>query len=57
MKAPPVVVDYLIVHELTHLLEPNHTPWFWNIIAVQVPRAEWTKQWLREYGELLEIDF
>jgi len=57
MKAPPVVIDYLIVHELTHLLEPNHTSRFWHIVAVQVPRVEWAKQWLREHGELLEIDF
>jgi len=34
VKAPVFVIDYLIVHELAHLLEPNHTEGFWNIIAV-----------------------
>jgi predicted metal-dependent hydrolase len=57
MKAPTSIIDYLIVHELAHLIEPNHTPRFWNIIAVQVPQVAWAKQWLREHGELLEIDF
>ena len=57
MKAPAAVIDYIIVHELTHLLEPNHTSRFWHIVAVQVPRVEWAKQWLRENGKLLEIDF
>jgi hypothetical protein len=38
VKAPVFVIDYLIVHELAHLLEPNHTAQFWNIIAMQVPR-------------------
>ncbi len=57
MKAPPYVVDYVVVHELAHLLEPNHTPRFWNIVAVQSPRYEQAKEWLRENGNLLEIDF
>ena len=37
MKAPPAVVDYIIVHELAYLLQSNHTVRFWNIIAVQLP--------------------
>jgi predicted metal-dependent hydrolase len=57
IKAPVFVIDYLIVHELAHLLEPNHTPRFWNIIAVQAPRYELAKEWLREHGNLLEEDF
>lgn len=57
IKAPIFVVDYLIVHELAHLLEPNHTPQFWNIVAVQVPRYELAKDWLRSHGSVLEEDF
>ena len=57
IKAPMFVVDYLIVHELAHLLEPNHTPAFWNIVAVQVPRFELAKEWLRKHGSVLEEDF
>jgi len=57
IKAPMSVVDYLIVHELAHLLEPNHSPKFWNIIAVQVPDYEKPKKWLKEFGYRLEEDF
>ena len=57
MKAPTFVIDYLIVHELAHLLEPNHTPGFWNIVAVQVPRYEMAMEWLRDNGGILEEDF
>jgi predicted metal-dependent hydrolase len=57
IKAPIFVVDYLIVHELAHLLEPNHTPEFWNIIAVQLPRYQVARDWLREHGATLEEDF
>ncbi|MBU1821969.1 MAG: M48 family metallopeptidase [Bacteroidetes bacterium] len=57
IKAPMRVVEYIIVHELAHLLEPNHTPAFWNIIAVQLPDYEKAKGWLKLYGHLLEVDF
>lgn len=57
IKAPSFVLDYLVVHELAHLLEPNHTPRFWTIVAVQVPRWEQAKTWLKDHGHLLEVDF
>lgn len=57
IKAPMYVIDYLIVHELAHLLEPNHTARFWNIIAVQVPEYEKPKEWLKDFGYRLEEDF
>jgi predicted metal-dependent hydrolase len=57
MKAPATVIDYVIVHELAHLIEPNHTRQFWNVVSIQVPRFDWARQWLRRHGELLETDF
>ena len=57
IKAPAFVLDYLVVHELAHLLEPNHTRRFWTIVAVQIPRWEEAKAWLKQYGELLETEF
>ncbi len=57
IKAPVYVIDYIIVHELTHLLESNHTPDFWNIVSVQLPHFEKAKEWLKENGNLLETEF
>jgi predicted metal-dependent hydrolase len=57
LKAPSMVIDYVIVHELAHLLEGNHTPRFWDIVSVQVPQWAQAKNWLRERGDLLEVDF
>lgn len=56
IKAPIFVVDYVIAHELAHLLEPNHTPRFWNIVKTQVPTMDRARDWLREHGQILEED-
>jgi predicted metal-dependent hydrolase len=34
---PPALADYLVVHELCHLGEFNHSPKFWNLVAKAVP--------------------
>ena len=54
IKAPMFVVDYVIVHELAHLIEANHTPRFWNIVRTQAPTMDKAKAWLKEHGQLLE---
>lgn len=57
IKAPIFVIDYIIVHELTHLIESNHNEVFWNIVSVQLPHYNKAKEWLKENGNLLEIEF
>lgn len=54
IKAPMFVIDYVIIHELAHLIEANHTSRFWNIIRAQSPTMEAAKAWLKEHGQLLE---
>jgi predicted metal-dependent hydrolase len=54
IKAPMFVIDYVIYHELAHLLEANHTPRFWNIIRAKIPTADKAKNWLKDHGQLLE---
>jgi predicted metal-dependent hydrolase len=54
VQAPMIVVDYLIVHELAHMREHNHSPEFWNIVAVHATAFEKARDWLRRHGGRLE---
>ena len=54
IKAPMFVIDYVIVHELTHLIEANHTSMFRNIVRAQMPSMDKAKAWLKQHGQLLE---
>lgn len=54
IKAPMFVIDYIIVHELAHLIEANHTPGFWNIVKAQTSTMDKAKAWLKENGQVLE---
>jgi predicted metal-dependent hydrolase len=52
--APFDVLDYVVVHELCHLLEPNHSPRFWKLVASRRPRWRGQRDWLTAHGpELL----
>jgi predicted metal-dependent hydrolase len=57
IKAPMHVLDYVIVHELAHLLEHNHSSRFWQHVRAQVPKFRESKDWLKRHGETLEDEF
>ncbi|MBI4354038.1 MAG: M48 family metallopeptidase [Candidatus Omnitrophica bacterium] len=55
VMAPPEVLDYVVVHELAHLREPNHSPQFWNVVAAYAPDYPAHRAWLRTHGPLLAV--
>lgn len=54
VKAPAHVIDYVIVHELAHILEQNHTDDFWGIVRAHTASLDKSREWLRDYGQVLE---
>jgi hypothetical protein len=48
--APSFVLDYLAAHEVAHLVEMNHSPRFWRVVARICPSAERAKKWLDTCG-------
>ena len=49
-ELPLFVLDYVIVHELAHLIHFNHSQSFWNLVEQYYPDYKQTKKWLKENG-------
>lgn len=48
--APVEVIDYVVVHELMHLVERNHSQRFWRRVGEIIPAYQARRRWLRKNG-------
>jgi len=48
--APDDVLEYVCIHELAHLIEPNHSDTFWNLVQTAMPEYKEKEGWLKENG-------
>ncbi len=53
--APRDIIDYIIVHELAHIIQKDHSYAFWEIVESMMPNYEEKKNWLRRNGAKLDI--
>lgn len=55
MLAPQDIADYLVVHELAHLRERNHSKSFWNLVESILPDYKRRREWLKVNGYKLQL--
>jgi predicted metal-dependent hydrolase len=55
LLTPPEVQDYVILHELSHLVELNHSDRFWNLVARYMPDYERPERWLKTEGRMVDF--
>ena len=51
--APEEVLDYVVVHELAHRKEMNHSKAFYAVVESVLPDYKSSRRWLREHGDSL----
>lgn len=55
--APLEMIDYVVVHELSHIGHPDHSAAFWRRVAELMPDFAVRREWLRKNSALLRRDF
>ena len=55
IMAPRDIVDYVVVHELSHLVEPNHSHRFWAVVDKTFGDHRVSRKWLKDNQDLLNL--
>ncbi|MCH8567211.1 MAG: M48 family metallopeptidase [Balneolales bacterium] len=53
IKCPPLVMDYIFVHELCHLVHLNHSKAYWNLVEKHYPQWKEAERWIKTNGALV----
>lgn len=55
VMAPLNVIDYIVVHEMCHMYQKNHSKYFWNKVRDVMPDYEEKELWLKENGIKMDL--
>jgi len=53
--APPSIIDYVVVHELSHIKEKNHSKNFWRLVSKFIPDYKSKRVWLRKNRHIFDL--
>ncbi len=53
---PEIIVDYVVVHELCHVIHKNHGKQFWEMVKENFPEYLLARKWLKSHGRLLLLE-
>ena len=53
IMAPPEILDYVAAHEVSHLVEMNHSAAYWDVVKSIFPEYKPARKWLRVHGQRL----
>jgi predicted metal-dependent hydrolase len=56
IMAPMEVIDYVIIHELAHIIQRNHSSRFWGLVKKMMPEYEAQREWLRKNKYYLRLE-
>ncbi len=54
IQMPPEVRDYVLIHELMHVRQPDHSAAFWKLVAAACPHWRDARRWLQQFGRARE---
>jgi predicted metal-dependent hydrolase len=55
IMAPPAIIDYVVVHELAHVMHKHHGPDFWDFVSLFCPGHKAARRWLKDNGRSLDF--
>ncbi len=55
IMAKPEVIDYVVVHELMHVIEKSHSAKFWQLVAKTLPAYKLQRRWLRDNNHIFVL--
>jgi predicted metal-dependent hydrolase len=56
VMAPLTVIDYVVVHEFSHITVKNHSKKFWDTVGLYCPLYKTERRWLRKHGGILDLE-
>ncbi|MFO7569160.1 MAG: SprT family zinc-dependent metalloprotease [Smithellaceae bacterium] len=55
MMAPIEAIDYVVIHELMHIRQKNHSSKFWHLVLEAMPQYKMHRRWLRDHQPMFEL--